>query len=166
MVERVILVNQNDEEIGTIEKLKAHEQGLLHRAISVFVFNDKNELLLQQRASSKYHSANLWSNTCCSHPRPGESNIDAAKRRLNEEMGIEINLENRFSFIYKADFENGLTEHEFDHVFFGKFNGEPKVNELEVSAWRWASIGDLNLAMKNSPHNFTVWFKILFEKIY
>src|SRR5215468_430433 len=116
-MEQVILVNELDEEIGTMEKLSAHEQGVLHRAISVFIFNEKGEMLLQQRASRKYHSGGLWTNACCSHPHPGEATHAAALRRLKEEMGFETSLKKAFDFVYKTSFDNGLTEHEFDHVF-------------------------------------------------
>ena len=124
--EEVILVNEADEQIGVMEKMEAHEKGLLHRAFSVFIFNDKGEMLLQQRALNKYHSGGLWTNACCSHPRPGEDTLQAAKRRLMEEMGIETSLTLKNSFTYKTAFENGLTEHEFDHIFIGTFNQEPK----------------------------------------
>src|SRR5210317_1530346 len=130
--EKVILVNENDEQIGLMPKMEAHEKALLHRAFSVFVFNHKNELMLQQRALVKYHSPGLWTNTCCSHQREGESNIEAGKRRLQEEMGFVTELEESISFIYKASFDNGLTEHEFDHVLLGKFNGTPIINPQEV----------------------------------
>src|SRR5210317_1566065 len=138
--EKVILANENDEQIGVMPKLEAHEKALLHRAFSVFIFNDKNELMLQQRAFQKYHSPGLWTNTCCSHQREGESNIEGGKRRLKEEMGFVTELQETISFIYKAPFDNGLTEHEFDHVMIGYYNSEPKININEVADWKWMSL--------------------------
>lgn len=163
--EKVILVNEKDEAIGLMEKQKAHETGTLHRAFSVFLFNNKNEILLQQRALNKYHSAGLWTNTCCSHPRENEKTIDAAKRRLQEEMGIECNLEKKFDFIYKVKFDNGLTEHEFDHVFFGKYNDAPNPNKDEVLSWNYFSVSEIELELKSNPEKFTAWFKICFDKV-
>ncbi|WP_068597678.1 isopentenyl-diphosphate Delta-isomerase [Vaginella massiliensis] len=164
MEEFVVLVNPNDEVLGLMEKQQAHVAGLLHRAFSVFIFNDKGELLLQQRAADKYHSPSLWTNTCCSHPRENETYLEAANRRLLEEMGFETSLEYKFHFIYKANFENGLTEHELDHVFVGTFNGEPKPNSEEVMAYRWISIPDLISEMEQNPTIFTAWFKIIFDQ--
>jgi isopentenyl-diphosphate delta-isomerase len=164
--EQVILVNENDEQIGLMPKLEAHEKALLHRAFSVFVFNDKNELMLQQRASHKYHSPELWTNTCCSHQRNGESNIEAGKRRLQEEMGFFTALEESISFIYKAPFDNGLTEHEYDHILIGKYNKEPKINNDEVSNWKWMSLDDVKADIKRHPKIYTEWFKIIFDKFY
>lgn len=164
--EHVILVNENDEPIGTMEKLEAHEKALLHRAFSVFVLNAKNEVMLQQRAAHKYHSPLLWTNTCCSHQRQGETNLEAGKRRLMEEMGFETQLKELFHFIYKAPFDNGLTEHELDHVMLGYFEGEPKINLDEVASWKWMSINDIKEDMQNHPEHYTVWFKIIFDKFY
>jgi len=164
--EKVILVNENDEQIGTMEKIEAHEKALLHRAFSVFVFNDKNELMIQQRALSKYHSPGLWTNTCCSHQRVGESNIEAGKRRLHEEMGFSTDLKDTISFIYKAPFDNGLTEHEYDHILVGNFEGTPDLNPDEVAAWKWVSLEDLEMDMEKNPHIYTEWFKIIFDKYY
>ncbi|WP_405383410.1 isopentenyl-diphosphate Delta-isomerase [Maribacter sp. LLG6340-A2] len=164
--EQVILVNTDNEQIGTMPKMEAHEKALLHRAFSVFVTNAKGEIMLQQRAASKYHSPLLWTNTCCSHQRVGESNIDAGKRRLQEEMGFQTELEELFSFIYKAPFDNGLTEHEFDHVMLGSYNEEPKINPLEVEAWKWMSPEDVRQDIAKNPKEYTVWFKIIFEKFY
>ncbi len=164
--EQVILVNEKDEPMGLMPKMEAHEKGLLHRAFSVFVFNDKNELLLQQRALSKYHSPGLWTNTCCSHQREGESNIGAGKRRLKEEMGFTTDLKDSMSFIYKAPFDNGLTEHEFDHILVGNFNEVPKMNPLEVSAWKWMKLEEVQKDMKHHPEDYTEWFKIIFDKYY
>ena len=164
--EKVILVNEKDEQIGLMEKIEAHEKALLHRAFSVFVFNDKNELMIQQRALSKYHSPGLWTNTCCSHQREGESNIEAGKRRLQEEMGFSTGLKDTISFIYKAPFDNGLTEHEFDHILVGNFEGKPNLNPDEVASWKWVSLEDLQVDMEKNPHIYTEWFKIIFDKYY
>lgn len=164
--EKVILVDTNDEPIGLMEKIAAHEQALLHRAFSVFILNDNNEIMLQQRAQSKYHSPLLWTNTCCSHQRPGETNIQAGKRRLREEMGFEVDLQELFHFIYKAPFDNGLTEHELDHVMIGKFNDEPNINKEEVEDWKWMSIEVIKQDMQQNPDVYTVWFKIIFDEFY
>ena len=165
--EKVILVNEQDEPIGTMEKIEAHEKALLHRAFSVFVFNDKGETMIQQRALHKYHSPGLWTNTCCSHQRVGESNTEAGKRRLMEEMGFTVNdLEEVFSFIYKAPFDNGLTEHELDHVMVGKYNGEPDINPDEVASWKWVTLESIKEGMQKHPEQYTAWFKIIFEKFY
>ncbi len=164
--EYVILVNNKDEAIGIMPKMMAHEKGLLHRAFSVFITNDKGELMLQQRAENKYHSPGLWTNTCCSHQREGESSLEAGKRRLKEEMGFETALEEVVSFIYKAPFDNGLTEHEFDHVLTGKYNGEPVINQEEVAAWKWMELDMVRKDIENHPENYTAWFKIIFDKFY
>ena len=164
--EKVILVNEKDEQIGLMPKMEAHEKALLHRAFSVFVFNDKNQLMLQQRALTKYHTPGLWTNTCCSHQREGESNIAAGKRRLMEEMGFVTELEEKTSFIYKAPFENGLTEHEFDHIMVGYYNDEPNINKDEVEAWKWMSLEEVKLDIEQHPELYTAWFKIIFEKFY
>lgn len=164
--EQVILVNENDEPIGSMEKIEAHEKALLHRAFSVFILNDKNEVMLQQRAASKYHSPLLWTNTCCSHQRAGETNIAAGKRRLLEEMGFQVDLKELFSFIYKAPFDNGLTEHELDHVMVGYSNQDPNINREEVEAWKWMSLEAIKHDMKDHPESYTAWFKIIFEKFY
>lgn len=164
--EKVILVNENDEQIGLMPKMEAHEKSVLHRAFSVFVFNDKNELMLQQRALDKYHSPGLWTNTCCSHQRDGESNIEAGKRRLQEEMGFVVDLKESISFIYKAPFDNGLTEHEYDHVLLGYSNTEPIINTDEVASWKWMSIESVKSDILNQPEIYTEWFKIIFDKFY
>ena len=164
--EQVILVNENDEQIGLMPKMEAHEKALLHRAFSVFVFNDKNELMIQQRALGKYHSPGLWTNTCCSHQREGETNIQAGKRRLQEEMGFSTELKDTVSFIYKAPFDNGLTEHEFDHILVGHYSGEPNLNPEEAHAYKWVSLEDLKEDMKKNPDIYTAWFKIIFDKYY
>jgi isopentenyl-diphosphate delta-isomerase len=164
--EHVILVNDKDEQIGTMPKLEAHEKALLHRAFSVFVFNDQNELMLQQRAKHKYHSPLLWTNTCCSHQRVGESNLQAGKRRLMEEMGFVVDLKETISFIYKAPFDNGLTEHEFDHVMVGHSNDEPVINTDEVEAWKWMPLEAVKVDIELHPELYTEWFKIIFDKFY
>lgn len=164
--EQVILVNTNDEPIGLMNKLEAHEKAVLHRAFSVFVLNNKNEVMLQQRAHHKYHSPLLWTNTCCSHQRAGETNLEAGKRRLEEEMGFVTDLKELFHFIYKAPFDNGLTEHELDHVMIGYYNGEPQINPDEVESWKWMDIEAIREDMKNQPQIYTVWFKIIFDEFY
>jgi isopentenyl-diphosphate delta-isomerase len=162
----VILVDENDQPIGTIEKIEAHEKAVLHRAFSVFIINQKGEIMLQQRASHKYHSPLLWTNTCCSHQRVGETNLEAGKRRLQEEMGFEVSLKELFHFIYKAPFDNGLTEHELDHVMIGYYNGEPNINPEEVESWKWMGIEDIRKDMTENPKIYTVWFKIIFDEFY
>jgi isopentenyl-diphosphate delta-isomerase len=164
--ENVILVNENDEQIGLMEKIEAHEKALLHRAFSVFILNDKGELMLQQRALHKYHSPGLWTNTCCSHQREGESNISAGKRRLQEEMGFVTELAEAVSFIYKAPFDNGLTEHEYDHVMLGTYNDEPIINPDEVASWKWMDVQAVKDDIAANPNQYTAWFKIIFEKFY
>lgn len=164
--EKVILVNENDEQIGLMPKLEAHEKALLHRAFSVFILNNKNEIMLQQRAASKYHSPLLWTNTCCSHQREGENNLQAGTRRLQEEMGFITPLKELFSFIYKAPFDNGLTEHEFDHVLIGYYNQEPIINLEEVESWKWMKIENIKEDMLQNPENYTAWFKIIFDQFY
>lgn len=165
MRERVILVDGNDSQTGTMEKMEAHEKGLLHRAFSVFVFNSKGELLMQQRAKEKYHSGGLWTNTCCSHPRDGEDTADAASRRLKEEMGLECILKPAFSFIYKAEFDNGLTEHEFDYVFIGSSDDLPEINKSEVQDYKYISLSLLAEDINSNPENYTAWLKDSFEKV-
>ncbi|HCW65447.1 MULTISPECIES: isopentenyl-diphosphate Delta-isomerase [Leeuwenhoekiella] len=164
--ELVILVDENDRQVGLMPKMEAHEKALLHRAFSVFVFNDQKELMIQRRAAHKYHSPGLWTNTCCSHQREGESNIEAGKRRLMEEMGFTTELEENISFIYKAPFDNGLTEHEYDHILLGDFNGTPNINPDEVSEWKWMSLEAIEADMKENPQRYTEWFKIIFDKFY
>ncbi|SFC75610.1 isopentenyl-diphosphate delta-isomerase [Zunongwangia mangrovi] len=164
--DQVILVNEKDEQIGLMEKIEAHEKALLHRAFSVFVFNKNGELMLQQRALTKYHTPGLWTNTCCSHQREGESNIEAGKRRLMEEMGFTTELKDTISFIYKAPFQNGLTEHEFDHILVGHYDEDPNPNPDEVNAWKWVSLEEVKEDMKVNPDVYTEWFKIIFDKYY
>jgi isopentenyl-diphosphate delta-isomerase len=161
----VILVNTNDEEIGSMEKMDAHRQALLHRAFSVFVFNTDRQLLIHRRAFDKYHSAGLWTNTCCSHPRPGEATIEAAYRRLQEEMGFTCPLEKSFEFIYKTELEDGLYEHEFDHVFTGEFSGVPDINPDEVSEWKYISLAELEMDVNAHPEKYSVWFRIALPRI-
>ena len=165
-IEKVILVDENDNQVGVMPKLEAHQKGLLHRAFSVFIFNSKYELLLQKRASSKYHSGGLWTNTCCSHPREGEEILDAAKRRLIEEMGIDTSLRKVHDFIYKAELDNDLTEHEFDHVFYGIYNEDPIINKDEADDFKWIDMDSLNEDIKTNGDNYTIWFKIAFEYFY
>lgn len=164
-MEQVILVNEHDDEVGVMEKMEAHEKAMLHRAFSVFVFNQQHQLLLQQRALTKYHSGGLWTNTCCSHPRPGEAVEEAAIRRLREEMGFETPLSKAFSFTYKAPFSNGLTEHEFDHVFIGVYEGHVAINTDEVESYAYYSVDEVATMLEKDPHLFTVWFQIAFPKV-
>jgi isopentenyl-diphosphate Delta-isomerase len=163
--ERVILVDADDREIGTEEKLRAHEQGALHRAFSVFLFDDRGRVLLQRRAIGKYHSAGLWSNTCCGHPRPGESIPSAAARRLHEEMGIACELTPRSSFVYSAMLGRGLTEHELDHVLTGRFSGMPSPDPQEVDTWGWMPIADLVTECAEYPGRFTAWLPMALHSL-
>ncbi|MCK6617482.1 MAG: isopentenyl-diphosphate Delta-isomerase [Cyclobacteriaceae bacterium] len=160
-MEYVILVDEHDNEVGIMEKMEAHQQGLLHRAFSVLVFNSKGEMLIQKRADSKYHSAGLWTNTCCSHPRPGERIEEAAKRRLQEEMGILANPEKAYSFIYKTQLDGGLTEHELDHVLFAHSDSIPEVNQNEVQDWQFIRLAELKEKIEQQPQSFTHWFKLI-----
>ena len=162
----VIVVDKNDRQICLEEKLYAHKNNLLHRAFSIFLFNDSNQILLQKRAPEKYHSANLWSNTCCSHPKEKLTLLESAELRLVEEMGIKTKLEKTFSFIYSAKFNNGLFENEFDHVFFGKYNDDPVLNTKEAQDFMWIEIRELKKQIKLYPAKFTVWLKIIFENYY
>ena len=164
--ENVILVNERDEPIGLMPKMEAHEKAVLHRAFSVFVLNSKNEIMLQQRAHHKYHSPLLWTNTCCSHQREGETNIQAGNRRLFEEMGFQTELKELFHFIYKAPFDNGLTEHELDHVMIGYYNEAPSINPDEVEAWKWMPIEAVKEDIQNHPDLYTIWFQIIFDQFY
>ena len=164
--DKVILVDKNDNQVGLMPKLEAHEKGLLHRAFSVFIFNNEYKLLLQKRATSKYHSGGLWTNTCCSHPREGEDISEAANRRLFEEMGIKTSLRKVYDFVYKAELDNGLTENEFDHVFYGVYDKEPKINLEEADDYKWMDMDSLNYDINNNAGNYTVWFKIAFEYFY
>lgn len=165
MEERVILVDEDDQEIGIAEKLNAHREGKLHRAFSIFVFNSEGKLLLQNRAGAKYHSGGLWSNTCCSHPRPEEHVGKAAHRRLQEEMGFDCDLQEIFSFIYKVKLNNDLFEHEYDRVFVGKFDGEPSPNPKEVDDWKWICLEELRKDIQENPGSYTYWLRICIDKV-
>ncbi len=162
----MILVNEDDKPIGLMPKMEAHEKALLHRAFSVFIMNKRGEIMLQQRAEDKYHSPLLWTNTCCSHQRDGETNIEAGKRRLYEEMGFEVELKELFSFIYKAPFDNGLTEHELDHVMIGYYDDEPKINPEEVASWKWMFPEAIKQDIGENPEQYTEWFKIIFDRFF
>jgi isopentenyl-diphosphate delta-isomerase len=163
--DEVILVDEADHELGTAPKLQAHRDGLLHRAFSVFLFNSRGELLLQRRADGKYHSGGLWTNTCCSHPRPGEETAAAARRRLQEEMGLATPLLPVFDFTYRAELDDGLSEHEYDHVFVGRTDQDPQPDPDEVAGWRWASIADVLDEMRRQPERFTAWFREPFDEL-
>jgi len=165
-MENVILVDEKDNQVGLMPKLEAHQKGLLHRAFSVFIFNSDYKLLLQKRASSKYHSGGLWTNTCCSHPRDGEDIIDAANRRLNEEMGIKTSLRKVFDFIYTAELDNNLIENEFDHVFYGLYDTDPILNKEEAEDYKWIDMETLKNDIENNTDQYTVWFKIAFDYFY
>ncbi len=164
-MEEVILVNEHDVSVGAMEKMEAHKKAVLHRAFSVFIFNADGEMLLQQRALSKYHSGGLWTNSCCSHPRPGEEIGEAASRRLTEEMGFTTPIHKVFDFIYKADFSNGLTEYEFDHVFVGYYHGSVEPNPQEVNHYQYLPMNEIERMLQNEPELFTVWFHIAFPKV-
>lgn len=161
----MILVNEADEAIGTMEKMEAHEKALLHRAFSVFIFNSRGEMLLQRRARNKYHSAGLWTNACCSHPAPGEDTMHAATRRLKEELGFSTTLKSAFSFTYRTDFDNGLTENEFDHVFTGVYDGAVLPDRNEVMDYTYMSMKELEESLKTAPHKYTSWFAIAFPEV-
>jgi isopentenyl-diphosphate Delta-isomerase len=165
MPEEVILVNEQDEQTGTMDKMEAHRKALLHRAFSVFIFNGKGEMLLQQRALGKYHSPGLWTNTCCSHPRPGEIVEAAAVRRLREEMGIDTSLHKIFDFIYRTEFDNGLTEHEFDHVYTGIYDGRLNPDKQEVKDFCFRSMEDTEEDLHQHPEKYSAWFRIAFPKL-
>ena len=164
-MEEVILVDESDKETGLMEKMQAHLEGRLHRAFSVFIFNNKGEMLLQQRALNKYHSGGLWTNTCCSHPKPGESIEAAAARRLKEELGFETSIEKIFDFIYETGFDNGLIEHEFDHVFSGVYDGAINFDKTEVQDFCYCSIAEIESSLQSHPKKFTAWFKIAFPLV-
>ena len=165
MSENVILVNEQDEVVGTMPKMGAHIEGKLHRAFSVFVFNSEGELLLQQRAADKYHSGGKWSNTCCSHPRPGEDTLGAAHRRLYEEMGLKCELNEAFSFIYKVEMDGGLTEHEYDHVYIGASDAQPVPDPGEVAAYCYQSMSELEEKLISEPDQYSEWLKICFSRV-
>lgn len=165
MAEKVILVDAEDNQVGTMEKMQAHREGLLHRAFSVFIFNNKKQMLIHQRAHSKYHSGGLWTNACCSHPRENETVLEAAHRRLQEEMGFDTELEEIFQFTYKAALDNELTEHEYDHVLIGEFNQEPNLNPEEVADYKYIGLDELRKDMESNPQMYTEWFKIALEQV-
>jgi isopentenyl-diphosphate delta-isomerase len=164
--DQVILVDQFDNQTGTMEKMKAHREAVLHRAVSVFLFNSRGEWLLQQRTHIKYHSKSLWSNTCCTHPYPGESNLNAAKRRLQEEMGIDCDLKEIFDFIYKEPLDSELTEYELDHVFIGISDAQPAINPKEVMDYKYLNYKDLYADLNKNPNTYTAWFRIIFDRVY
>ena len=165
MEAKVILVDENDNQIGVEEKQKVHVEGKMHRAFSVYIFNSKGELLIQRRAKNKYHSGGLWANTCCSHPRPDEDTEEAAHRRLQEEMGFDAELKEEMKFKYKVKFDNGLTENEYLYVFTGKADITPVPNPEEIEEWRWISIEELKNDIKENPDKYAYWFKITIEKL-
>lgn len=160
-MEHVILVDENDVETGTMEKMEAHRKGLLHRAFSVLLFNSKGEILLQKRSKKKYHSGGLWTNTCCSHPLPGETIVDAAHRKLKQEMGIDAHPEFSFKFIYNTPLDHGLIEHECDHVLIGQYNAEPEINPEEVEDWKFISMEEIKNDIDKNSNHYTYWFKII-----
>jgi isopentenyl-diphosphate delta-isomerase len=164
-LQKVILVDQNDNQIGFLEKMEAHKKGLLHRAFSIFIFNAKGEMLLQQRAINKYHSGGLWTNACCSHPGPGEETLIAAQRRLKEEVGFNTSLKKIFDFVYKTDFENGLSEHEFDHVFAGEYDGIINFNKEEVIDVCYEDMRQRSYSLQTNSQKYTAWFHLAFPKI-
>ncbi len=164
MAEEVILVDAHDQELGLMEKMEAHRKGLLHRAFSVFVLNQKGELMVQQRAAEKYHSGTLWTNTCCSHPRKGETAEEAAHRRLMEEMGFDCPINKVLEFTYRAELDKGMIEHEYDHLFIGEYNGEPNLNPDEAMAWKWMRLDDLSADIEDRPEQYTAWFKIIWKQ--
>ena len=163
--EEVILVNENDEALGSMEKMEAHRKAVMHRAFSIFIFNANREMLLQQRAAAKYHSGGLWTNACCSHPVPGEETIDAAQRRLSEEMGFNTPLKKIFDFTYKAEFDNGLTEYEFDHVFAGEYDGIVSPNPEEVNDFYYKAMDEIKQSLQRDPQKYTAWFHFAFPKL-
>jgi isopentenyl-diphosphate delta-isomerase len=165
MEEQVILVDENDNQIGLMNKMEAHEKALLHRAFSIFVFNSKGKLLIQQRALTKYHSGGEWANTCCSHQRSGESTLEAAHRRLQEEMGFDVDLEEVFQFTYKKEFGNGLTEHEYDHVVFGYYDETPNINPEEVADWKYVDLAQLKIDIEINPEQYTIWLQIALKEV-
>ncbi len=162
-MDQVILVDELDNIVGSMDKLEAHVKGILHRAFSVLIFNSSGDMLIQKRAKDKYHSGGLWTNACCSHPMPGETIEAATKRRLREEMGIQTDTTFAYKFIYRAPLDKNLIEHELDHVFVGTFDGEPQVNAIEVEGWRYVSLDDLRKEVREHPENFTYWFKLILE---
>jgi isopentenyl-diphosphate delta-isomerase len=165
-MDHVVLVDEDDQPLGSMDKLEAHQKGVLHRAFSVLVYNSKGDILVQQRASTKYHSAGLWTNTCCSHPRPGESMLEASTRRLREEMGIEAEPRFLYKFIYRVDLDGDLVEHEVDHVFSANFDGQPKANPHEVQDWKFIPVTELLRDVAEHPENYTYWFRLILDHQY
>ena len=164
-LQQVILVNKHDEQVGIADKMQSHQEGLLHRAFSIFIFNSKGEMLLQQRALNKYHSGGLWTNACCSHPKDGDDTLASAMIRLKEEMGFETNLEKIFDFVYKAEFDNGLIEHEFDHVFAGVYDGKIEFNKEEVMDYCYKEIREIQQSLLTHPEKYTAWFQLAFPEV-
>lgn len=162
-MEKVILVDEADNVIGSMDKMEAHRKGVLHRAFSILIFNSKGELLLQKRSTKKYHSGGLWTNACCSHPAPGEPIVEATRKRLKHEMGIDLQPEFAYKFLYEHKLDKGLIEHELDHVFFGKYDGKPDINKDEVEDWKFVSVEDLRREVKGQPDDYTVWFKLMLD---
>lgn len=165
MEEKIILVDENDVDIGSIEKMEAHLKGLLHRAFSIFIFNENGDMMIQKRANHKYHSGGLWTNACCSHPRFGETLETAIHRRLVEEMGFDCNMKEEKTFLYRAELDNNLIEHELDHIYIGYYEGTPIINKEEVEDWRWISIEELKKEIKDFPDTFTYWFKFAINNV-
>ena len=165
MTEYLILVDNKDQEIGQMEKLEAHQKGLLHRAFSIFLFNSKGEMLIHKRALNKYHSPGLWTNACCSHPKPNETTLQAATRRLEEEMGMATDMKELSSFIYHHEFSNGLIEHELDHIIIGHTDQKPVINTSEVDSYKYVGLTDLEESIQNNPDDYTVWFKLAYPKL-
>jgi len=165
MEEQLILVDEQDNEVGTMGKLEAHLKGKLHRCFSIFIFNSQGELMLQRRAEDKYHSGGLWTNTCCGHPRPGEKTEDAVHRRLAFEMGFDCPMKEVHTFLYKAELDNGVTEHEFDHVFVGTYDENPQPNADEAGGWKWIGVEELKQDFKEAPEKYTYWFKLSFDDV-
>lgn len=164
-MEHVILVDESDNDLGTMEKMEAHRKGVLHRAFSILIFNRQGEMLIQKRSGKKYHSAGLWTNTCCSHPRPGEAMADAISRKLKQEMGIASELEFLYKFKYRSELDNELTEHELDHVYAGVYDGDPQINPDEVESWRFVQLNDLQTEIESHPERFTSWFKLIMREL-
>ncbi|CAI10599.1 putative isopentenyl-diphosphate delta-isomerase (plasmid) [Aromatoleum aromaticum EbN1] len=165
MEDQVILVDEHDNKVGFAGKMAAHQRGALHRAISIFVFDSHSRLMLQRRAAGKYHSGGLWSNTCCSHPRPNEESADAARRRLREEMGVDCELKKAFSFVYRTKFGSGLIEHEFDHVFFGNHDGRPVLNPDEADDWKWVDLTELTVDVRKRPETYSFWLAACLDRV-
>jgi isopentenyl-diphosphate delta-isomerase len=162
-MEQVILVNEHDQVVGAMDKMEAHQKGVLHRAFSILIFNSKGEMLLQKRSQGKYHSGGLWTNACCSHPAPDENLTDATKKRLKHEMGIDLQPEFAYKFIYKSKLDRELTEYELDHVFTGIFDGVPDINTNEVEDWKFVNLNTLRQDMQAHPDDYTVWFKLIMK---